>query len=418
MIHKLMTNQPTARRLRVGLITTLNTNIGDDFIREGICLVLRDVLRGHEPDWVAVNKHYPFSVYPRWHPINVPQFLPRGRYRASRLLAKAFHRIGLSRFDDCDFLIQCGTPVVWHGCSQCDWAEPLWLHVVGRLARRNMPVINLGAGADYAWERRSACMDDGADAAFARHMLSFCELTTVRDPVAQTFFRSLGVECELIPCPALLPGRQFLDGTDHKGFVAVNYMEKGGHGDFGQSIDRHQWRNTILEVVRRLRRRHRVVLVCHNAEERELARAVAPDVSHFLPRDVWEYLAVMSWAKVGLCNRMHAAVALAGMGIPSVAVGVDSRMLMVGVLGLPYVYVKEATAQRLESLLHTLLHRRAAERERLLRLRDQAYQRYRELLEAFIERHFGEALYGRDRSAAPYTSALAGSRTVAITGSR
>jgi hypothetical protein len=77
--------------VRIGLITTIDTNVGDDFIREGICLVLQEVFKGHEIEFVPVNKHQPLTVYPDWHPIHsakVTRYLPKGRYWASRLIDK------------------------------------------------------------------------------------------------------------------------------------------------------------------------------------------------------------------------------------------------------------------------------------------------------------------------------------------
>ena len=44
-----------------------------------------------------------------------------------------------------------------------------------------------------------------------------------------------------------------------------------------------------------------------------------------------------------MCNRLHAAVALAGTrDSPLVSVGTDTRLLMVAAIGLPYRYVKDA----------------------------------------------------------------------------
>jgi hypothetical protein len=68
------------------------------------------------------------------------------------------------------------------------------------------------------------------------------------------------------------------------------------------------------------------------------------------------------------------------MGIPSVAVGTDTRLLMVEAVGLPYFYVKEATLERMEDALHGLLRGRESERERLLALREHTRRRYLEVV--------------------------------------
>jgi len=367
--------------MRIGLITTINTNIGDDFIREGICLLLREVFKGHSVDFVPVNKHQPYRVYPRWHPIHLPQMLPRGKNRAKRLMAKLLYGFRLTLFDSCDLIVQCGTPVIWPGCSRCEWAEPLWNQVVGRLSRKGMPVLNLGAGSCYPWEKQPQYIDDEDDAIYLRRILGYCRITTVRDELAQHLFEDLGQFSPLIPCPALFAGRLFINGPTNGDFVVINYMEKGGHYDWGQSIDPMVWRNTVRALIERLRKHHQVLFLCHNQKEYGLAFEIDPAIPRFLPKNSREYFSVLSRAKIGLCNRLHAAIALAGIGIPSVAVGTDTRLLMVETAGLPYLYVKEATVERIEEILQDLLINRKKERERLFMLREQTWDQYVEVVE-------------------------------------
>jgi glycosyltransferase involved in cell wall biosynthesis len=77
-----------------------------------------------------------------------------------------------------------------------------------------------------------------------------------------------------------------------------------------------------------------------------------------------------------VCNRLHAAVALASVGIPSVSVGTDTRLLMVAAIGLPYRYVKDVDTELLEDAIETLLEHRNDERDRLLELREWTWSRY------------------------------------------
>jgi len=366
--------------MRIGLITTLNTNIGDDLIREGICRILRRVFNGYEVEFILVNKHQPLTVYPNWHPIHsarITRYLPRGRYLISHLIERPLSRLGFSKFDSCDLIIQCGTPVVWPGCSQCEWAESLWHQIVGRLSRKGIPVLNLGAGSCYPWERQPQQVSNERDAFYLRKILSYCRITTVRDKLAQRLFENLGYHCPLIPCPALLIGKPFInDKLDNEGFVVVNYMEKGGHYDWGQNIDPALWRNTMKTLIKRMRKNHQVLFLCHNQKEYRSVFEIDPTIPRFLPKNSQEYLSMISRAKVGLCNRLHAAIALASVGVPSLAVGTDTRLFMVEVVGLPYLYVKEATVEKIENILQYLLIRRREERERLLMLCKKTWDQY------------------------------------------
>lgn len=360
--------------MRIGLITTLNTNIGDDFIREGICLVLREVFKGRQMEFVPVNKHQPLTVYHGWYPLylsKVIRFLPTGY----RLIERFAPKPRLSRFDACDLIVQCGTPVFWPGCHSAEWAELLWHQVVGRLSKR-ISVLNLAAGSCYPWERQPLRIDDPQDAHFLQTILGYCRLTTVRDTLSQKLSLSLGMQTALIPCSAFLASGDHVGGGQDSGLVLINYMHGGGHYDWGQAIDASVWRDTVRILIGRLRSRHKLAFLCHNQAEYELAIDVDSTVTRLWPKTTEEYFALVSNAKIGLCNRMHASVALAGMGIPSIAVCTDTRLLMVDAIGLPCFYVKEAVADRLEDDIEDLLANRRQWKERLLTLKSQTWNAY------------------------------------------
>jgi hypothetical protein len=241
-------------------------------------------------------------------------------------------------------------------------------------------VLNLGAGSCYPWEKQPHQVSDERDALYLRKILEYCRITTVRDKLAQHLFETLGQYCPLLPCPALLAGRPIINRQTNGDFVVINFMEKGGHYDWGQNIDPMVWRSTIREVIEKIRKHHQVLFLCHDKKEYSLASELDPTVPRFLPKDFQEYFFVLSRAKVGLCNRLHASIALASIGIPSVAVGTDTRLLMVETVGLPYFYVKEATVEKLEEALQHLLINREKERERLFMLREQTWNQYVEIV--------------------------------------
>jgi hypothetical protein len=115
---------------RVSFLTTLGTNVGDDFIREGIRAVLDRVLPGYRP--LFINKHDAASISSRreGEPIR-----SRDKYRES------------------DLFIQSGAPVYWHlkqGAHRsvdAEWHPWLWRdRVLGE--RGPHPIfLNLGAGS-------------------------------------------------------------------------------------------------------------------------------------------------------------------------------------------------------------------------------------------------------------------------------
>jgi polysaccharide pyruvyl transferase WcaK-like protein len=126
------------------------------------------------------------------------------------------------------------------------------------------------------------------------------------------------------------------------------------------------------------------VLLAHNAKELTLAAELWPDLPRVCPADTREYFECVRDAAFGVVNRMHASVALAGLGIPSVAVGTDSRNLMVEQLGLPVFYVKDATPERLLATIDEMQHEREKESQRLLALRETTLEEYVDCLSVFF----------------------------------
>lgn len=369
--------------LRIGLITTINTNIGDDFIREGICLVLREVFKGNDIEFVLVNKHQPLMVYPGWHPVHLTsmtRYLPKGRSRARRLIERFAPKLRLSYFDQCNIIVQCGAPVFWRGCHRCEWAEPLWHSVVGRLSQR-VPVLNLAAGSCYPWERQPTGVDDPDDAQYLRAILGYCRITTVRDTLGQRLCASLGTHTPLISCSAFLAARNYIGTGNDEEIVLINYMSGGGHYDWDQGIDASLWLETVKALIGRLQERHKLAFLCHNETEYRLAQDLNTTLPCLWPKTPREYFTLVSKAKVALCNRMHASLGLAGLGIPSIAVCTDTRLLMVDTIDLPCLYVKEATVEKIEDGLENLLANRERERERLLMLCDQTWNQYVKVVE-------------------------------------
>jgi len=372
--------------MRIGLITTLDTNIGDDLVRKGICRVLGKVFNHHELAYVPVNKHQPFSVYPRWHPVHIRKlctYLPRARTRVRCLIDKVTGLLPMSLFDSCDFIVQCGAPVFWAGCHRCEWAGPIWHRVIGRLHRR-IPVLNLAAGTCYPWERQPEAIRDPGDVHYLRSIIGYCKATTVRDELAQRLCRSLGVHAPLIPCSAFLAADDSQSDASKSDLIVISYMAGGGHYDWDQGIDADQWQRTVKALIGRLRRRHRVAFLCHSEKEFKLAKQMDSTLPRIWPKNAREYFDVVPSAAAGVCNRLHASVALASLGIPSVAVGTDTRLLMVKALGLPYVYVKEATPEGVEFLVESLVRCRDEERERLLALKRRAWSLYIDVVRGAI----------------------------------
>jgi hypothetical protein len=368
--------------MRIGLITTLDHNIGDDFIRIGLLKVIEKVLAGQQIEYVPIHKHRPYTVYPNWHPVRVAeltQLLPRGKTRAANLIGSVLATPSLSKFANCAAVVQCGAPVLWPGCHDNEWTQPLWHQVVGSLHKR-VRVFNLAAGSCYPWERQPATVEDRDDAKYLAAIHGYCRLTTVRDRLSRELFDSIGCPVPHLPCSALLAAGEPKNGLNADGPILINYMPGGTPNDCGQGVDASVWRETMQTLVARLKQRHKLAFICHNEAEWRAATEIAGGLPCYLPKSVSEYFEMASGAKAGIVNRMHAAVGMAGLGIPSVAIGADTRLLMVEHIGLPFYYLKDATTASLEEKLEGLLAKRADERDRLLTLRQETMRNYVEAI--------------------------------------
>ncbi len=376
-------------RMRLGLLTTLATNIGDDFIRDGLLHVVRELLPECGLEYVAVCKHEPHSVYPLWHPLRAVgnnSFCHRtipGRVRG--LAEDVLPSFGFSRFDACDLILQCGTPVIWDGCRNSEWGRLIWHDVLARLGGSGKPILNVGGGSCYPWTRQPTTLVGNADEPFARLMLDACQLTTVRDRLARDMFASLGYQAQHFCCPAMLVGKTLVDPARPSRKVAINYMHGGGHYGYGQEIDAGAWENTLRQMIAKIQTvGWQPIFLAHNEAELKLAAQTWPELPRSHPASQREYFNLIRDAAFGIFNRMHAAVAAAGLGIPSVSIGTDTRNLMVETLGLPVFYVKEATVDNISAAVDSLLLNRDRESERLLALRDVTRENYKKCLRPFL----------------------------------
>ena len=374
--------------MKVGVITTIDTNIGDDFIRTGIQNILGKAFEAEKIEYVLVNKHVPYTAYPKGHPLRyVPDMRSvKGGGRAGLLLARMLSPLGGSRFDSCDLIIQSGAPVLWPNCEQCEWNIPIWQQIVGRLHKK-IPVFNIAAGSCYPWEQQPpGSFINPREKEYATTIGSYCKLTTTRDELANALFNSVGRSNILKPCTAFFVDPQF--ENDNPGeYILVNYMKGGGHFSWDQEINDRAWETTMRDVINELKKNHEVRFICHDEKEAKLAKELDPSLKIHLPKSVDEYIACVRKATVGINNRMHASVAMASAGVPAISVCTDTRLLMLKNIGLPNFYVKDMTSVSLIASVQQLINNRATERKRLQELKKKTFGEYKQLFaDNFIPR--------------------------------
>jgi Polysaccharide pyruvyl transferase len=374
---------------RITFITTVQHNVGDDFVREGIIYLLERILGRCEIN--LIHKHVPVTARPEWD-----RYYTSGASRYFDALPKRFGLSGSRLLDmaplnpasdkilTADLLVQSGAPMYWltrlSNTATNEWMAPLIDRRWRRVANR-VPLLNIAAGT---------CQPYGSDGSeFARsprtlrairRFFDDCRLTTVRDTLSQRVLALVERDAPVLPCTSIFARRNLGLEPQPPQYVALNYMPAGGHYRFGQDIDAARWETTFVDVARNLMRNRRCILACHSGTELSAARRILPKAEIFHSREYRDYLEFYSKAAFGLVNRVHAGFAIASFGRPAVIVGTDTRAQMAGVIGLQDYFVGDVTAAQLrDDMLR--FEREAGEHARSFEsLREMAEQRYLSLL--------------------------------------
>jgi hypothetical protein len=373
------------KKIKVGMVTTTNTNIGDDFIRKGILVLLENLFKDKILDIKMINKHTPFNIYKRYNPIRLVELLPVGRRKFYTILNKISDTYGKTIFDDREIIIQCGTPVIWPGCSNAEWVKPIWYNAIKKNKEKSL-CLNLAAGSCFPFKNQNIDLLTLDDRNYLNNIFNYCHLTIVRDKLAKNILENLVNEkINILPCTAFLSGFNFPKAQDENETILINYMEGAGHYDWGQDIDKEKWENIIKKFISKYKNKYKIVFLAHNKKEFDLAKSLDKDLKRIWPKTSDEYFNSVNNVRVAICNRMHASVAMASLGIPSVAVCTDSRLKMVEEVGLPAFYVKDLDYNELEENVFILYKNYFLEKERLLQLQKIVFNKYLMILEKAVK---------------------------------
>lgn len=380
------------RPFRVALIGHWGANIGHDVMALGVERVL-DAAFGHDARVDRLEQHRPLDIYRWWNPLRHVPWLRHARggrlaRRAKRYLEQppVSQRLWRwSRAREFDLAIEAGGPLIVPGISTGD-VGLTYRHLPGAFLQSGVPVLDLSLGSCFPYERRDEPLP-AADADFLRDVLGCATLTTVRDVLARSVCADLGMGVELVRDTGFTAGEAFerLAPDVRPANVVISYQRDGANEDWGQGVDPAAWRTAVSYVVAKLGRDHPILFVCHSETELRLAAELAPDIPRVRPRTMLDYAHIARGALVGLCNRIHAAIALASVGAPSLGIGTDTRLLTLDALGLPTMYVKEAQSEIVHLRLEGLIARRTDHRDRLLAARTQTVARYAELARSAVD---------------------------------
>lgn len=355
---------------KIGFLTSRRVNVGDEFIREGIRAILDELSVVYTP--LYVHKLSETSL----HTLDDDEtFIVNDKYW------------------DSDLFIQSGAPVYWHllnGQStslNSVWHQWMWAERILKNKEGRPVFINLGAGSCQPWgDMGDAFLHDADCVQFARAASDRASLTTVRDPVADHLLNVLQLPHEALPCPAFLAACRHHINAQVNRTIGVNLMALGGHYDLRGNFDSALWQNQCFALITELRKTGKLLFIAHDQPEAEfMTNFAVPGERIFLSGDWHDYFDVYAACHIVVANRVHGAVCATGFGVPSIILGNDTRSMIGDYIGIPRYHVRAFDVSEVIQKVRKLLDTQDHEYSRLLELREQAMNRYRDLLGPIIE---------------------------------
>lgn len=322
--------------MKIAIITTVDHNVGDDFVREGIKYLLKQYFKNEKLEFENIHKHSPITTrygYENFRDI-------RFSSRLDKIIPKTWSK---DRILEADILVQSGAPVYWcheiggGHCHSNEWYKPLIKERF--LKNRNTKLLNIAAGTCQRYH------SDGTEFCelcnkYIKEFYKLADVTTVRDTLAKVVFNKIGLDVPVIPCTSIFAINEHHLKNEGEEYVVVNYMKGGAHYTFGQNIDIEKWEKEFKKFYFELKVKEKVVVSCHNRKEVDEALELDPEAEIFYVKD--DYLAYMKFyskAKFGIMNRVHGAFLMASYGKPSIVIGNDSRAKMSEEIGLKHYFV-------------------------------------------------------------------------------
>ncbi|WKN29790.1 polysaccharide pyruvyl transferase family protein [Porifericola rhodea] len=365
--------------MKISFITTVNHNVGDDFIREGLKFLLRKRFEGRAIEFANIHKHSPITSRNGFEKV-------RSLRQSERWDRRLPLWITTDKILSADIVVQSGAPVYWYheGITDCvkgnEWYDPLikWRY----RKKQSGALYNLAAGACQTYNSDGTeFLNSPKVCDYIKEFHSLCQATTVRDKLAQDVLKQLGLKAQLIPCSSIFAADEYALKDCGSEYVVLNYMSGGGHFSFGQSIDFSKWQREFKKFYQILKQKEKVVFSCHNQKEIQEAKDLDPQAEIFFSENYLDYMKFYSRAKFGFMNRIHASYQLSSYGKPSLIVGADTRARMATEIGNTAIFVEDATAEVLLETYNTFLQRRKDYKEQFSEIKKAAFNDYMSVLE-------------------------------------
>jgi hypothetical protein len=361
------------KKISTAFITTVDHNVGDDFVREGLKYVLKRRFDDANVEFENIHKHAPITSrfgFEKW----------RNQKKSNRLDKRLPLWLSKDRILNADLVVQSGAPVYWchdavkSHCFQNEWFTPL---IRRRLAKNeNAKLLNIAAGSCQTF------YSDGSEFCemcneYIKEFYDLSTVTTLRDKIALNVFKAIDLQAPLIPCSSIFAPDEYNLKAGDAEYVVINYMPMAAHYDFGQNINTTQWKTEFKKFYEQIKETERVVFSCHDENEKEAALTIDANADIFMaPNDFLAYMKFYSRAKYGIMNRVHGAFMMAAFGRPSFVIGNDTRARMVEEIGLQSAFVHDVSAEDLLQHASDFSKAGVTFRDRFMAIKEKAFVDY------------------------------------------
>ena len=361
--------------LKTLVVSTVNYNPGDEFIRLGQQYLLRKLFP--EISFELIHKHDPRCIFSEfdgarsgapWHPRLVPL-----QYR---IYAGTKGKRQSDQLENSDLVVFAGTPFVWLSNARwfpshsgnAEWVGPIWKRLFTELP--HIPVLNLAAGTSVQSEETlDRIVNHRAAGEFLTQALGRAALTTARDRNTKLVAERLGFDIPVFPCTSLWASGGANLKPQVEEYVAVNLMRHAVHKYRGTITSSSNWKDLAKHMVSALRSDHDVLLICHSKDEERVAREWFPKIDRFYSQRPEDLLSAYSKASFGITNRVHGAAGVATFGRPSLVIGGDTRVDLISEFGLPALDNRNLDIARLDRAIEGFMDRRDELASRLAELK-------------------------------------------------
>jgi len=304
----------------VAVITTLNHNPGDDYIRYGMYHLMSNIFAGAEIR--ELHKHDALIHRPQFH----------------------------ETIDWADAVIQAGTPCYWcqphHHSGMSEWADTIWNERLFQDQKKL--VLNLGAGSYFGYySDASHALQREPFVRYINQMTKRSDLTTVRDSLAQSLLSRMGFDVPLLSCPAAW-GQDYVGNTKtmekDRSLIVGSYQKMAGHYNFNKvGLNIEGFGRFYRTLMTSLSSHYRVVIVSHSPKDYQQARECIPELEHFLipENDSKSGLDIYARASIYIGTRIHGAYSVISSGSPAILFSSDSRSRMLDIYGMPRFFINE-----------------------------------------------------------------------------